>query len=279
MKVWFITGTAPGGLGYYTAKAALEAGDSVAAASRHPEELSELAEQYGNRLLPVHLDVTDAGEAEERIRQTLDSFGRIDVLVNNAGYAYRAALEEGEEKQIREMYEVDLFAPLRLMRLVLPVMRKQKTGTIINITSIAAVSAAVGSSFYASAKAGLELLSDGLRKEAAPLGIRVMIVEPGALRTHFRDNLLESDERLQAYEKTAWQTRPEKVRKEAPEMGDPAKAGAVIVSMAGRDEVPLRFQVGSDSVEYVRKCYADRLIEVGRYEEESVKSDFRRSAD
>ncbi|WP_278674322.1 SDR family oxidoreductase [Acidaminococcus fermentans] len=273
-KIWLITGCSQGGLGHAMAKAALEAGDKVAAATRHPEQVRDLVEAYGNRVLPLELEVTSLPSIRKGIQQALGTFGRLDVLVNNAGYAYRAALEEGEEEKIRQLYEINLFGPLHLMQEVLPVMRKQKEGTIVNFSSIAGVSAAVGSSFYASTKAALELLSDGLRKEVSSLGIRVMIVEPGAFRTHFRGNLQESNTRLKAYADTAWKTRPEVVRKSAPEEGNPEKAGQVIVQVVHQQEVPLRLQLGSDAVDFVRKCYADRLAEVEQYESLARTTDF-----
>lgn len=274
MKVWFITGCSKGGLGYYMTKAALDRGDSVVAASRHPETLQPLADKYGDRVRPCALDITSAEQDKKAVRQAMDWFGHLDVLVNNSGYAYRAALEEGEEDKIRQLYEVNLFAPMRLMQLVLPIMRRQKSGTIVNISSISAISSGLGSSFYASSKAALELLSDGLRKEAAPLGIRVMIVEPGGMRTHFRQNLKESGIRLNAYAETAWKARPENVPHMTPEIGDPEKAGKVIVQVASQKEVPLRLQIGSDSVAFVRQCYADRLAEVDKYEALSDSTDF-----
>lgn len=274
MKVWLITGCSKGGLGYYMTKAALDRGDSVVAASRHPETLQPLVDEYGDRVRPYALDVTSAEQDKKAVRQVMDWFGRLDVLVNNAGYAYRSAVEEGEEDKVRQLYEVNFFAPLRLMQLVLPIMRKQKSGTIVNISSIAGVSSGMGSSFYASSKAALELLSDGLRKEAGPLGIRVMIVEPGGMRTHFRQNLKESGTRLNAYADTAWKTRPENVKNMTPEIGDPEKAGKVIVQVVNQKEVPLRLQIGSDSVRFVRQCYAERLAEVDKYEALSESTDF-----
>lgn len=274
MKTWFITGCAEGGLGYCIAEAALEAGDQVVATSRHPEQVAALVKEYGKRVLSLQLDVTSDDGVHQAVAQTVEHFGSLDVLVNNAGYAYRSAVEEGEEEKIRQIYETNLFAPLHLMQAVLPIMRQQKGGTIVNITSIAAVSAAVGSAFYASTKAALELLSDGLRKETDQLGIRVMIVEPGALRTQFRRNLQESAKRLNAYEKTAWQTRPEIVRQQAPEQGDPRKAGRVIVQVVNQEQVPLRLQIGSDSVAFARARYAERLAEINQYETLSRQTDF-----
>lgn len=273
-RIWLITGCSQGGLGHAMAKAALEAGDKVAAGTRHLEQVQDLTETYGDRVLPLELEVTSLPSIRKGIQQALGTFGRLDVLVNNAGYAYRAALEEGEEEKIRQLYEINLFGPLHLMQEVLPVMRKQQEGTIVNISSIAAVSAAVGSSFYASTKAALELLSDGLRKEVSSLGIRVMTVEPGAFRTHFRGNLQESNTRLKAYADTAWKTRPEVVRQSAPEEGNPEKAGQAIVQVVHEKEIPLRLQLGSDSVDFARARYAERLAEVDKYEKLSRSTDF-----
>lgn len=227
MKTWFITGCSKGGIGYEIARTALEAGDKVALTARNPQKFKDLAQEFPKSSVSLSLDVTSQDSIKKALAEAYESFGKIDILVNNADYAYRSAVEEGEEEEIRKIYETNLFGPLHLIQEVLPMMREQKSGTIINFSSISAVASGVGSAFYASAKAGLELLTDGLKKEVEPLSIRAMIVEPGAFKTPFHtSSLKESSIRIEDYKDTAWKTRPENLNEDNhPLNGDPVKAG------------------------------------------------------
>lgn len=276
MKTWFITGCSKGGIGYEIAKAALENGDKVALTGRNTDKFKDLSEKFPNSSMSLVLDVCKKDHIKKSVSKVKEKFNRIDILVNNAGYAYRSAIEEGEDEEIRKLYETNLFGPVYLIKEVLPIMRDQNAGTIINFSSISAVESGLGSAFYASSKAGLELLSDGLRKEVGDLGIKVMIVEPGAFNTKFHTtSLKESNIRIKDYKNTAWKTRPENLNEENhPLNGDPVKAGKLIANIVDKKDLPLRLQLGSDSVSFVKNNYQKRLDEVKLYENLSKKTDF-----
>ena len=185
MKTWFITGCSEGGIGAGIAEAVLKSGYRAVVTARNIEKVSNIVKNYPDTALVLQLDVTNKESIKDAINTAVDKFGTIDVLVNNAGYAYRSSIEEAEEEGLNLMYQTNLFGPICLIQEVLPMMRKKKSGAIINISSIAAVRTGAASGFYASSKAALELMSEGLAAEVKPLGIKVMIVEPGSFRTHF----------------------------------------------------------------------------------------------
>lgn len=184
MTTWLITGCSSG-LGRALAEAVLREGHRVVATARDAETLSDLASQYPETVLAVTLDITESTHAVRAVTQGLERFGEIDVLVNNAGYGYRAAIEEGTAEDITTQFETNVHGPVRLIQAVLPAMRAQKSGTIVNISSISARFQPEGSGFYSASKAALEALTGSLRKEVEPLGIRVFTIEPGAFRTEF----------------------------------------------------------------------------------------------
>lgn len=186
MKTWLITGCSSG-IGKGIAKAVLESGDQAIVTARNKDKVTDIVEAYPETALAVSLDVCSQDSIKNAVKEAYDKFGTIDVLVNNAGYGYRSAVEEGEIEAVQTLYQTNLFGPIELIKAVLPKMREQKSGYILNVTSIAAARSAVGSGYYASSKAALELLTNGLMKELAPLGIKAMVVQPGAFRTRFYD--------------------------------------------------------------------------------------------
>ena len=186
MKTWLITGCSSG-IGKGIAKAVLESGDQAVVTARNKDKVMDIVEAYPETALAVSLDVCSQDSIKNAVKEAYDKFGTIDVLVNNAGYGYRSAVEEGEIEAVQTLYQTNLFGPIELIKAVLPKMREQKSGYILNVTSIAAARSAVGSGYYASSKAALELLTNGLMKELAPLGIKAMVVQPGAFRTRFYD--------------------------------------------------------------------------------------------
>lgn len=186
MKTWLITGCSSG-IGKGIAKAVLESGDQAIVTARNKDKVMDIVEAYPETALAVSLDVCSQDSIKNAVKEAYDKFGTIDVLVNNAGYGYRSAVEEGEIEAVQTLYQTNLFGPIELIKAVLPKMREQKSGYILNVTSIAAARSAVGSGYYASSKAALELLTNGLMKELAPLGIKAMVVQPGAFRTRFYD--------------------------------------------------------------------------------------------
>lgn len=274
MKTWLITGCSSG-IGRSIAKAALEKGDQVVVTARNPESVKSLTEAYPDTALAVALDVTKTDSISDALRQAHARFGAIDVLVNNAGHGYRSALEEGEPDNVAELFQTNVFGPVELIKAVLPDMRAQKSGAIINISSIAAVRSGVGSGYYAASKAALELLSDALWQEASSLGIKVMIVEPGAFRTNFYDGSLKGTQmKIGDYAETAGKTRKENVVDHKDQPGDPERAGKVIVDVLNRENLPMRLLLGSDAVTFVRRELKQRLDELDAWEQVSVASDF-----
>ena len=243
--------------------------------ARKFETIKELSEQYPRQSFAIELDVTDKKERINVVEKTIKKFKRIDVLVNNAGYGYRGATEEASESEIKNLFETNLFGPINLIQLVLPYMRKQKNGTIVNVSSSGAFEASVGSGFYAASKAALEQISDSLRKEVKPLGIRTLIVEPGAMRTDFRvRSLKESEVILSAYEQTSGKRRKENLPSLHDQMGDPRLLGKELVSLLKQNEIPQRILYGSDAVETAEKVYKSRLDEVLKWKNISIRTDF-----
>ncbi len=183
MKTWFITGGTPGGFGMAYAEAALELGDRVTLTSRRPEELEAWARPHGDRVLVLPLDVTDAKDVERAVRAAEDRFGGIDVLVNNAGRGWVGSIEGMADADVRRLFELNFFAVLSAVRAVLPGMRERGDGWIVTMSSVAGLTGVEGFGYYSAAKFALEAATEVLRAEVAPLGIRVLAVEPGAFRT------------------------------------------------------------------------------------------------
>jgi NAD(P)-dependent dehydrogenase (short-subunit alcohol dehydrogenase family) len=248
MTTWLITGCSTG-LGRALAEAVLAAGHNAVVTARDPETVSDLAEKYPSTALVQRLDVTDhdqvravAGEAEAR-------FGGVDVLVNNAGYGYRAAVEEGDEADVAQLFATNVFGPVALLKAVLPGMRQRRTGAIVNVSSIGARICPPGSGYYAATKAALEGLSGSLQKELEPLGITVTIVEPGAFRTDFAGrSLTQSAEAIADYADTAGKRRKENDTVHGTQPGDPARAAQAILT-ALAEPIPPKFLVlGQDAL-------------------------------
>lgn len=273
MNTWLITGCSTG-IGRGIALAALKSGDQVIVTARNTEKLSDFEENYPDTALIEHLDLTDQSSMDAAVQAGIDHFGNIDILVNNAGYGYRATIEESEENAVRQMFETNVFGPGYLMKAVLPSMRKQKHGIIINVASIGAVRAAVDNGYYSATKAALELISEAVAKETAHLGIQVMIVEPGAFRTHFYDSLSEPEKTIDDYTSAVASMRLSE--KEVPhnQPGDPMKAGELIVRLAESGTIPKRLPLGSDAVKIVRAALEDRLKEIDAVEKYSIQTDF-----
>jgi NAD(P)-dependent dehydrogenase (short-subunit alcohol dehydrogenase family) len=251
-KVWFITG-AGRGLGVDIAKAAVEAGHAVIATARNNATVTAALGEDDN-LMAVGLDVTDPVAAERAVQAAVDRFGRIDVLVNNAGSFKAGFFEEITPEDFRSQIETTLFGPVNLTRVVLPVMRAQRSGLVVTISSTAGISAAGDfMTAYAASKFGVEGFMESLTSEVAPLGIRTMLVEPGFFRTELLSprsteyalpSIADYAERTTATVE-AWKGM------DGQQAGDPAKLADALVQLAGRDEPPLRFVAGADAVEAV----------------------------
>ena len=256
-RVWFITGTTSG-FGRAIAEAALERGDSVIATARRVEALEELGEH--ERVQPLRLDVTDAGEREAAVAAALDRFGRIDVLVNNAGRTQVGAVEETTDDELRALFDLHFFGPAALTRLVLPAMRAQGGGAIVQLSSVGGQVTAPGFGAYCATKFALEGLTETLRDEVAPFGIHTLIVEPGAFRTGlFRPDAAYMSDELPEYADIVGPTREYVRGGHGEQQGDPAKAAAAIITALDSDEPPLRLVLGADAIENITQ----RLDAVG----------------
>jgi NAD(P)-dependent dehydrogenase (short-subunit alcohol dehydrogenase family) len=248
---WLITG-ANSGFGTEFARAALAAGDLVTAAVRRPETMAALGAEFPGRLTAIRLDVTDPAECEQAVKTAVAAHGRIDVLVNNAGFGLIGAVEETSEAELRGAMEVMFFGAMRLTRLVLPHMRARRSGTIVQVSSMGGLLSFPGVGAYCAAKGALELASEALAGEVAPLGLRVMIVEPGAFRTEFAGAALQHSTVIEDYQDTVGAVRTGLPDSHGGQPGDPAKAAAALLAALELPEPPLRLALGEDAVLAIR---------------------------
>jgi NAD(P)-dependent dehydrogenase (short-subunit alcohol dehydrogenase family) len=245
-RVWFITGTTSG-FGRAITEAALERGDLVVATARRTEGLADLGDL--ERVQAVRLDVTDAADREAAVAAALDRFGRIDVLVNNAGRTQVGAVEETTDEELRALFDLHFFGPVALTRLVLPAMREQGGGAIVQMSSVGGQVTAPGFGAYCATKFALEGLTETLRDEVQPFGIQTLIVEPGAFRTGlFRADAAYMSGELPEYAETVGPTREYVRSGHGQQAGDPAKAAAAIITALDADEPPLRLVLGADAI-------------------------------
>jgi NAD(P)-dependent dehydrogenase (short-subunit alcohol dehydrogenase family) len=263
-RVWLITGTSSG-FGRAIAAAALERGDRVVATARRPEALDDLATQ--DRVAVIGLDVTDPAQREAAVAQARERFGRIDVLVNNAGRTQVGAVEETTEDELRALFDLHVFGPAALTRLVLPGMRAQGGGAIVQMSSVGGQVTAPGFGAYCATKFALEGLTETLQDEVSGFGIRTLIVEPGAFRTGlFRPDAAYRSEAMPEYDDTVGPTRAYVRDNDGTQPGDPAKAAAAILTALDAGDPPLRLVLGADAVDNVR-ARLDRLAgELARWE-------------
>lgn len=275
MKTWLITGCSSG-IGAGIAKAVLKSGDQAIVTARNKDKVMDIVKDYPKRALAVSLDVCNNESIANAVKEAYEKFGTIDVLVNNAGYGYRSAIEEGEIEAVQTLYNTNLFGPIELIKAVLPKMREQKSGYILNVTSIAAARSAIGSGYYASSKAALELLTNGLMKELAPLGIKAMVVQPGAFRTRFYDrtSLQGTQSSISDYESTVGKTRPGNFENKHQQAGDPDKAGEVIVKVVNSDDLPEILTLGKAAVSAVKETLQAKIAELDKWAEVSASCDY-----
>ncbi|MDL2404242.1 oxidoreductase [Rhizobium calliandrae] len=255
---WFITG-ASSGFGLAFARHALSKGYNVVATARTRGKLQSLRPESGDRLLTVELDVKRAGAAEQAIAAAIMTFGGIDVLINNAGYAIVGALEETPEAEVRALMDTNFFGAMAVTRAALPHMRERGKGAIVNISSMGGQMSFAGVGAYSATKFALEGYSEALAQELAPFGIKVLIVEPGAFRT----SLVSSAERFMpshdAYRETLAGIRKAMLDMDGTQAGDPLKAAAAIDIALASSNTPLRIQLGDDAIDAVRQ-HAERLL-------------------
>jgi len=256
-RTWLITG-ATSGFGRTIAEAALAHGDSVVATSRHTDGLQDLADD--ERVLVARLDVTDPAHREAAVAAALDRFGRIDVLVNNAGRTQVGAVEETTDDELRDLFELHFFAPAALTRLVLPTMRAQGSGAIVQMSSVGGQVTAPGFGAYCATKFALEGLTETLQEEVEAFGIRTLIVEPGAFRTGlFRPGAAYESAEMPEYADSVGPTRAYVRDNHGLQPGDPVKAAEAIITALDADDPPLRLALGEDAIGNIRS----RLESVG----------------
>ncbi|GIH05142.1 short-chain dehydrogenase/reductase [Rhizocola hellebori] len=263
MSVWFVTGTSRG-FGLEITRQLLARGETVVATARDTSQLKAQLNIDSERLLLAELDVTRPEQAQRAVETALATFGRIDVLVNNAGRGLLGAVEEANDTEIRGIYETNVFGLLTVTRAVLPVMRKQGSGRIVNLSSVLGFSAKMGWGIYASTKFAVEGLSEALQLELEPLGISVMIVEPGLFRTDFLDptSLHWAQKTIDDYGQTAGRIRQWAVGHNHEQKGDPVKAATAIIDAAILDQPPTRLALGVDCVERIDGKLADTKAEM-----------------
>jgi NAD(P)-dependent dehydrogenase (short-subunit alcohol dehydrogenase family) len=276
-KVWLITGSSRG-LGKAFAQAALAAGCQVAATARKVEDLREFKSMYGDLVLPLSLDVTNETQAHEAVQETIRTFGKLDVLVNNAGYGNVAPIEDTTIEEFRIQIETNLFGVIILSKAVLPYFRERGSGHIMQVTSIAGRIGPIGRAPYAAAKWGVEGFSETLAKEVEPFGVRVTIVEPGGFRTDFAGASTELREGRAEYDATVGKTVRFQREYNGKQPGDPARAAAALLQLASVEEPPLRVLLGSDAYEAAEKNDLAK-IELGRkWKDLSYLTDFPKTS-
>jgi NAD(P)-dependent dehydrogenase (short-subunit alcohol dehydrogenase family) len=268
-----ITGSSRG-IGRALAEAVLSGGHQLVATARNPAQLADLVERYGDRVRAVALDVTDARAADDAIRTAVTAFGRIDVLVNNAGYGNVGAVEDTSLADFRAQIETNLFGVIIVTKAVIPLMREQRAGHIIQFSSVGGRVGAVGRAPYSVAKWGVEGFSEVLAKEVRPLGIKVTIIEPGGFRTDFAGASTTIRSGRPEYDSTVGAVAQFQRAYNGAQPGDPVKAAAVIMHMATLDEPPLRLLLGSDAVRLVEQNDVARMEADKKWRDLSVSTDY-----
>jgi NAD(P)-dependent dehydrogenase (short-subunit alcohol dehydrogenase family) len=271
--VWFITGCSTG-FGRSLAKAVLARGERVVATARDVARVADL-EGASDRLLPLALDVTDDAQIAAAVDAARERFGRVDVLVNNAGYGYQASIEEGEDAEIRAQFDANVFGLFALTRAVLPLMRAQGGGHVVNITSVAGLVGFPGSGYYAASKHAVEGWSDALAAEVGPLGLHVTCVEPGPFRTDWAGrSLRQTPVRIDAYQATVGQRMESTRSVSGRQAGDPERAAAAIISLAEEAEPPRHMVLGAWGIDQVTARLRRRLKEIEARREAAIATDF-----
>ena len=275
MRTWFITG-ASRGFGALIAEQALRAGDAVIATARKPQDITSRMGDHPN-LLAVRLDVTSEEEAHQAVAEGIKRFGQIDVVVNNAGFGVLGAVEETSAKETERLFATNVFGVLNVTRAVLPHLRRQRSGHIINISSVGGYQSFIGWGVYCSTKFAVEGISEALHQELAPLGIRVTVVEPGFFRTDFLDeqSLIKTALQLSDYDETVGKMRQFAEGANHAQPGDPLKFAEAMLTLVNAPNPPQRLAMGSDTVAIVGE--KNRLVEAEllEWKELSISTDFK----
>ncbi len=277
MTTWLITGCSTG-LGRALAHAVLARGHNAVVTARDTSTIQDLTTEFPTTALAVALDVTEQSQVDAAVKLAEERFGALDVLVNNAGHGYRAAIEEGDDGDVRALFDTNVFAPVAMIKAVLPGMRMRRSGAIVNISSIGARICPPGSGYYSASKAALEGISGSLHKELKPLGISVTVVEPGGFRTDFAGrSLTQSAEAIADYADTAGKRRKEHDTVHGTQQGDPDKAAAAIITAVEADETPAFLLLGEDAAKAFDAVEEAQRAEVDRWRELSVSTGYTES--
>jgi NAD(P)-dependent dehydrogenase (short-subunit alcohol dehydrogenase family) len=276
-RTWFITG-ASRGFGRSFAQAALAAGDRVAATARDTSSLEGLVAEHGDEVLPIKLDVTDRDAAFAAVRSARDRFGRLDVVVNNAGYGVSGAVEELSEEQARRQLEVNLFGALWVTQAALPILREQRSGWIVQVSSIGGLAAFPLTGIYHASKWALEGLSETLRQEVEPFGIKVLMVEPSGFRTDWAGSSMDRAEPIDAYEQIdqiAQRRAFQQEENNGSQPGNPDLAAQALLDTLNRDDPPFRLLLGNVAYDVAVDRYETRLTEFRAGEQVARAADDR----
>ena len=272
--VWLITGCSTG-LGRALAERVIASGDRAVVTARDVEAIAPLAAGAADRVLPLALDVTRAEQVAGAVAEARGRFGRIDVLVNNAGYGYQSTIEEGDDAEIRAQFETNVFALFAITRAVLPIMRAQRSGTIFNITSVAGLVGLAGSGYYAASKHAVEGFSDALRAEVEPLGIGVTCVEPGPFRTDWAGrSLRQTASRIGDYADTAAKRLQGTREGSGRQKGDPDRFADELIAITRKPAAPRHLLLGAWAYDTVTERMRQRLAEMEAARELSLSADF-----
>lgn len=271
--VWFISGCSTG-FGRELAQQTIARGFHTVVTARDPAKVQDLVAGHDNALA-VALDVTDAQSIEQAVQAALDKFGKVDVLVNNAGYGYQSSVEEGDEREIRAQFDANVFGLFALTRAILPAMRKQRRGHVINITSVAGFIGFASSGYYSASKHAVEGWSDSLAVEAAPLGIHVTCVEPGPFRTDWAGRSLhQTPSTIPEYADTAAARMKATSEYSGTQAGDPARAATAMIAITEHDNPPRHLVMGAWGYEAVTSKLKERLAQIEDWKQTSIDTDF-----
>ncbi|MFE0171661.1 oxidoreductase [Streptomyces sp. NPDC059002] len=273
-RVWFITGTSSG-LGRALVRAAVAHGDRVAATARDTAAVDDLVALAPDRVRALRLDVTDADSVRAAVAAAEDAFGRIDVLVNNAAYGLLGAFEELSEDQLRDNFETNVFGVMTVTRAVLPLMRRRRSGRIVQMSSVNGVVPGPGGTAYVGTKYALEGISAALAAEVAHLGIRVTVVEPGPFRTDFGGRSLRWGTPMEDYAEIIAPARKALEATHGTQTGDPDRGAAAIVAAVGLDEPPLRLPLGAEAFDWIRAHFLSRIEELDQVKDLGSDTAFR----
>jgi NAD(P)-dependent dehydrogenase (short-subunit alcohol dehydrogenase family) len=273
-KVWLITGSSTG-LGRALAQAVLERGYHLVATARQPEQLKELSDRYPDRVTTIALDVTNAQSIQQAVEAALNAYSRIDVLVNNAGYGTVGAIEEVNDDDMRRQFDTNLFGAINVTRAILPTLREQRSGHILNISSANGISAFAGVGIYSATKFALEGISEALAQEVKPLGIKVTIIEPGSSRTNFSSRALSTlSHQINDYAQTSGKIVQRLQERDGKQPNDPAKAAAAMIQVVESDNPPLRLALGKDSVNLITQKLESMKAELEAWKDVSMNTAF-----